>query len=182
METPAGSINLDPNKPEAYDGLRDYLVVHTWLYKVDQNLTLMDITNPAAVLTDQSRIMYASTFLSGIAAVWWYTLVQCSQTPATWNDFKTTIVREFVPEDRVRRARDRLRELVQTASMSKYLSEFRNFVLNILDVTDGEKWDRICARLKYVRLEVIKSSFTTFEEAAHFALRIDSAIFSARTN
>ena len=108
METPAASINLHPNKPEANDGRKDYLVVHTWLYKIDQYLTLMEITNPAVVLTDQSRIIYASTFLSGMAAVWWYTLVQCSQTPATWSDFKTAIVREFVPEDHVRRARESL--------------------------------------------------------------------------
>ena len=88
-----------------------------------------------------------------------------------------------MPEDHVRRARDRLRKLKQTGSVSKYLSEFRNLVLTIPDVTDGEKWDRFCAGLKYdVRLEVIKSSFTTFEEAAQLALSIDSAIFSARAS
>lgn len=127
--------------------------------------------------------MYASPFLSGTAAVWWYTLVQSNQAPGTWNDFKSAIVREFVPEDHVRSARDKLRKLRQTGSVSKYLSEFRNLVLTIPDVTDGEKWDRFCAGLKFdVRLEVIKSSFKMFEEAAQLALSIDSAIFSAKQN
>ena len=83
MDRPAGSINLHPNKPEPYDGKRDYLIVHTWLYKVDQYLTLMEITNPTVGMTEQRRIMYASTFLSGMAAVWWYTLVKCNQGPVT---------------------------------------------------------------------------------------------------
>ena len=181
MEMPGGSINLKTNRPEPFDGRRDYLVVHTWLYKVEQYLALTEITNPNVGLSDQSRIMYASTFLAGTAAVWWYTMVQSNQTPATWADFKVAITREFVPEDHVRRARDKLRKLRQTGSVSKYLSEFRNLVLTIPDVTDGEKWDRFCSGLKYdVRLEVIKSSFNTFEEAAQLALSIDSAIYSAK--
>ena len=49
------------------------------------------------------------------------------------------------------------------------------------DVTDGEKWDRFCSGLKYdVRLEVFKSSFNTFEEAAQFAFSIDSEIYRAK--
>lgn len=67
--------------------------------------------------------------------------------------------------------------------MSKYLSEFKNLVLTIPDATDGVKWDRFCAGLKYdVRLEVIDASFTTFEEAAQLALIIDGSIFSAQAS
>ena len=74
MEMPGGSITLKPNRPEPFDGLRDYLVVHTWIYKVEQYLVLTEITNPNVGLSDQSRIMYASTFLAGTAAVLLYTI------------------------------------------------------------------------------------------------------------
>ena len=32
---PAGSIILPPNKPETYEGKGYFLVVNTWLYKVE---------------------------------------------------------------------------------------------------------------------------------------------------
>lgn len=65
--------------------------------------------------------------------------------------------------------------------MSKYHSEIINLVQTIPDVTNDEKCDRFCAGLKHdARLEVIKSSSTTFEEAAQLALSIYSAIFSAK--
>jgi len=175
-----GSINLRPNKPDAFDGTRDFLVVNTWVYKVEQYLALAQLANPTAPMTDANRIMYASTFLTGTAAVWWYTVVQTALLPNTWEDFKKAVIAEFVPEDHVRRARDKLRKLKQVTSVSKYISEFRNIVLTIPDVTDGEKWDKFCAGLKTeIRIEVMKSTASTFEEAAKIALRVDSALFAA---
>ena len=130
------------------------------------------------MLTEKNKVLFASTFLSGNAAVWWYTLVQTHFAPTSWEDFKTGVVKEFVLEDHVRRARDRLRKLQQTTSVSKYLAEFRNIVLNIPDISNGEKWDRFCDGLKYeVRLEVMKSTLTSFEETAKIALRVDSAFW-----
>ena len=175
-----GSVNLKPNKPEPYDGRRDCLVVNTWLYKVEKYLVLAGIANPAVPLNDANQILFASTFLTGTAAVWWYTLVQSGQTPTTWNEFKAAMVEEFVPEHHVRRARERLRKLKQTHSVSKYLSDFRNMVLTIPDITEEEKFVKFCSELRYeVRLEVIKSTATTFNEAARIALRVDSALWAA---
>lgn len=64
MAAASGSINLKPNKPDSF-GKRDYLVVNTWLYKVEQYLALMQLGNPGVVLDDGNRILYASTFLVG---------------------------------------------------------------------------------------------------------------------
>ena len=175
-----GAISLKPNKPESYGGTRDYLVVNTWIYKVEQYLILIQLSNPAAPLTDANRMIYASKFLTGTAAVSWYTLVHTHQAPATWEDFRAAVAAEFVPHDHVRRARDKLRKLKQTTSVAKFLSDFRNIVLTIPDISDGEKWDKFCAGLKYdVRLEVLKSAATTFEHAAKIALRVDSAIWAS---
>lgn len=180
MDAPQGSINLKPNKPEPYDGKRDYLVVNTWLYKVEQYLVLAQLSNPGVPLTEANRILYASTFLTSTAAVWWYTLVQANTVPATWQEFKAKVIAEFVPDDHVRRARDRLRKLTQTTSVAKYLSEFRNIVLTIPGMNDGEMWDKFCSGLKYeVRIEVMKSTVATFDDAAKVALRVDSAIYGA---
>ena len=139
----------------------------------------MEIASPTGILSDANRIFYASTFLSGTAAVWWYTMVQAGQTPESWDQFKAAMIKEF-PEDHVRRAQDRLRKLKQISSVFRYLSEFRNIVLTISDVTDGKKWEKFCTGLKYeVRLEVMKAITTSFDEAAQIALRVDSALWSA---
>lgn len=66
------------------------------------------------------------------------------------------------------------------ASVSKFLAEFRNIVLTIPEMSDGEKLDRFCTSLKYeIRVEVLKSGVSTFDEAASVALRIDSALWTA---
>lgn len=85
---------------------------------------------------------------------------------------------EFIPKDHEQRARDRLRNLKQSGSVSKYLSEFRNITLSINDMTVGEKIDRFVSGLKReVKLEVLKMRSTTFEDTASIAIQIDSAIW-----
>ena len=73
------------------------------------------------VLFDGKRIPYASNFLMSTASVWWYTVVQSNETPATWLEFNEAVIKEFVPEDHICRARDKLRKFRQTSSVSKYL-------------------------------------------------------------
>lgn len=53
------------------------------------------------------------------------------------------VLSEFVPSDQVRRARDRLRRLKKNTSVSKYLSELRNFILTIKDILEGDMLDRV---------------------------------------
>lgn len=65
----SSSINLKPNKPVAYDGKHDYIVANKWFYKVEQYLSLLKLTKPMTVITDESKITYASTLLSGTAAM-----------------------------------------------------------------------------------------------------------------
>ena len=107
-------------------------------------------------------------------------MVQGNKVPLTWLDFRTTVISEFVPPDHVRRARDMPRRLKQSSSVSQYFSEFRNVILTIPDMSDGEKLDRFCTGLKYeIRVEVLNSAVGTFEDATSVALRIDSALWTA---
>ena len=49
---------------------------------------------------------------------------------------------EFISEDHIRRSMDKLRRLKQVTSVFKYLSDFRNIILTIPDMAEGERLDR----------------------------------------
>lgn len=171
---------MKPNKPECFEGKRDRLAVETWLYQVGQYLTLIQVGNADLVLDDATKINFASMFLKGTAASWWYVKVQTQQLPTTWIDFQTAVRTEFIPQDSLRRARDKLRKLEQRTSVSGYLTEFRNIVLAIPGISEEERLDKFVSGLKpTVRLEVLKTNPSTFDAAAQVALNVDSALFGA---
>lgn len=63
-------------------------------------------------------------------------------------------------------------------SVERYLSEYRNIILMVVDVSEGEKIDLFTNRLKYkVKIEVLKSSSDSFEECSRIDLNMDSAIW-----
>lgn len=107
------SINLRPYRPEKQDGKRDFLTINTWIFKIYQYLSLMRITNPGIAITEESKIMFAASFLPGTAAIWWFKLDQNNTIPTSWQLFKQSLRNDFLPEDHVRRARDRLRRSKQ---------------------------------------------------------------------
>lgn len=87
---------------------------------------------------------------------------------------------EFVLADHVGLARNKLRALVQTSTVPKYLSEFRNICLTIADMNEGERLNKFVSGLKYeLHVEVLKKAAGSFEEAAKTTLRTDSAIWGA---
>lgn len=93
----AGPINPKPNKPEVFTSASDFLVVNTLLSKVEQYFKLMQLANGNVVLTDENRISFATTLLTGTAATWWYTVLKANTVPQTWEEFCAAIRREFVP-------------------------------------------------------------------------------------
>ena len=85
-----------------------------------------------------------------------------------------------MPFDSVQRSRDKLRRLVQRTSVSSYLSEFRDIVLTIPNMSEGEQVDRFCHGLKpQVRLKVMKSGAQTINDASRIALNVEAALFGA---
>ena len=171
---------MKPTTPEPFDGQRDALKVNTWLYKMEVYFDLLMIANPQLQLNDQTKMNFASTLLTGTASNWWYMKVMSQAIPQNWEGFKVAVRTEFIPFDHVRRTRDKVRKLVQHSSVAKYLNEFRNLVLTIPDMNDGEKLDKFCAGLKpQVRLEVLKAGPGSVDDAARIALNVDSALFGA---
>lgn len=170
---------IKPNKPSPFDGKRDDFQVRTWLYQMKQYLALVEVGNDKK-LADETKITFASSYFSGTAAAWWYTLVGSNNVPKEWGEFENAIIQEFVPFDSVQRSRDKLRKLLQRTSVSSYLTEFRNIVLTIPGMSEGEIVDRFCQGLKpNIRLEVLKSGVQTMNEASRIALNVDSALFGA---
>ena len=171
--------NLKPNKPEPFSGKRDAVTVNAWLYQVDMYLNLLQLNNPEAPIDQNTRVSFASTLLKGYAANWWYMLVQSGQAPSQWDAFVAKVRIEFIPQDSVDRARDRLRSLRQRTSVTAYLNEFRNTVISIPGISEDEKLDKFVAGLKpEVMIDVRKSRPADLESAAQTALTVDSALFS----
>ena len=90
------------------------------------------------------------------------------------------MIQEFVSFDSVQRSRDKLRKLFQRTSVSCYLSEFRNIVLTIPGIIEGEQVDKFCQGLKpNVRLEIMNAGIQSINEASRIALNVDSALFGS---
>lgn len=107
--------------------------------------------------------------------------MQPNNLSATWEEFEAKFISESGPYDHVRLARDRVRRLHQTLSVANYLSYFRNVCLSIPGMNYGEMWDRFIAGLKNdVRLEVMKSTVTSFEDTANISLRVDRALWGIK--
>ena len=171
---------MKPSKPGPYEGKRVSLIVETWLYQLDVYLNLLQVSNPNVVLDENSRVMFATTLLKGHAANWWYMLVQSGQAPNQWENFKSALRTEFVPQNSERRNRDKLRSLRQTASVAGYLTAFRNLVIAIPGMNDAEKLDRFTAGLKQeVKIEVLKANPVDLSTASQIALNVDNAIYAA---
>jgi hypothetical protein len=176
-------LNLKPTKPTVFEGRRNSLRIEPWLYQVQQYFTLVQVGSTGTPLDDGTMITYASSLFSKTAATWWYMLVQAGQVPTSWEAFMGKVRSEFIPQDHIRRSRDRLRKLRQRTSLVSYISEFRNIALTISGITEDEQFDRFCEGLKpEIKLEVQKSNAASFEAAARIALNVDSAYYGMQLN
>ncbi|PXF41847.1 hypothetical protein BWQ96_08426 [Gracilariopsis chorda] len=171
--------SMKPPKPDKFDGRRDALTVRAWLHSVEKYLCLVQIGQDVDI-DARTAVDFASTFMTGTAANWWFTLVLEEKVPPTWEAFKLCVENEFVPKDSMVRARDTLYKLKQRTSVAIYLSDFRNIVIEIPGISDSEKLARFTEGLKpHILLEVQKASPKMFEEAAKIALYINGAFYGA---
>ncbi len=172
--------SLKPSKPDVYEGKRDALAVNSWIYQVETYLNLLVMSNPELNLTEEMKVQYASTLLKKNAANWYYMKVHSNNIPQTWEEFRNEIQAEFVPQDSIRRQRDKINKLTQTSSVASYLESFRNIVLSIADMSEAEKLDKFLTGLKpMIRLEVLKSGCTNINDASRIALNVDSALYGS---
>lgn len=119
-------ITLKPAKPPTFSDNANESV-DTWLFQMEQYLL-------AAPCPDNRKIPLAASFLTDHAAVWWrHMFERLTRVKATWrwDDFQKELKLQFRPVDIERTARDRLYKLRQTISVSAYVHEFQNIVLDI---------------------------------------------------
>lgn len=76
------------------------------------------------VLTEANKIFYASIFLTGTNAVWWFLVFRANIFLRTLAECSARVVAEFVTAEHVRLSRHRLRKLRHDAFVSKHLSDF----------------------------------------------------------
>ena len=170
--------SFKPVRPESFDGKRDALTVNTWIYQLQVYFNLIEVSDNTVELSDEVKINLASSLMKGNAASWWYMKVHSGNIPQDWTSFKQDLRHEFVPQDQVRRSRDRLRQLQQKGSVSTYLNLFRNIVIGIPNISEDEKLDKFCAGLKTeIRLEVLKAGPSNMDDASRIALNVDSAMY-----
>lgn len=74
---------MEANKRDPFDGRRDFLVVKSWIYKMEQYLVFVQLGTASVALIDVTRATCASTFFGGTAVVWWYTVVQTKNVPTS---------------------------------------------------------------------------------------------------
>lgn len=171
--------SIKPVRPEPYEGKRDGMVVNTWLYQLQVYFSLVNVSNNGEELNDEVKINLATSLMKGNAASWWFMKVQSGLVPQLWDEFMECVRHEFVPQDQVRRNRDKLRTLYQKGSVSAYLNLFRNIVISIPNITEDEKLDKFCSGLKpEIKLEVLKAGPISMDAAARIALNVDSAMYS----
>ena len=164
----------DLSKPEKYTGSddpEDFIATLTRMY----NLTGVD--------TDEERVGYAATCLSGPARTWINTVTSAAMPPeqresvATWEGFKEELIEQFTPVNKGKVARDQLACTKQEESepVRKYVQRMREIFLKIPSITEDEKLDRFVRNLRLViREKVDMHNPRTFDEAASRAERIDA--------
>lgn len=127
---------------------------------------------------DQTKLDSSSTLLTVTASHWRYMKEMRQVIPQSWDAFKVAVSTNFIPFDHLRRTKDKVRKLVQNASVSKYLNVFCSLVLTIPNMNDGKKLEKFCAGLKtQVRLEVPKAGPVNIDDVARIVQHVDSAVF-----
>jgi hypothetical protein len=173
-------IRVKPAKPKAFAAERGS-DPDVWLFQFEQYADLVG-------LTDNEKVRLAATFLEGPAAIWWRSKaleLRAQQPPhnvLSWDAFKQQLIQQFKPVDSAKMARDRLAELKQVGSVSKYNTDFNRLVLEAGNVGPIEALDRYIRGLKpEIRMEVELANVGNIPQAQAKAQRVDSITWQARS-
>jgi hypothetical protein len=160
-------------KPPEYSGEKDALELDTWFFSMGEYFSSM----PG--ITEDQKVLVAGLVLKGQAATWWRDLSTrpAATRPQTWQEFKDALTVMFMPVDRAKVARDKLRNAHQRErdSLISYTTYMRSLFLSIPDIAEGEKVDRFVGGLiPSLRKEVLMRDATTLEEAIKIATKHDA--------
>ena len=167
----------EPAKPPNFGG-KSGESIDTWIFRIDQQFLL----DPA---TDEKKVLIAVTYLTDNAATWWRHVYEENAQRSvvwSWNDFKNNIKTQFKPLDAEKIAQNRLNNLRQTASVAAYINNFRNLLLDIPTMAEGDRIEQFLRGLKPdIHERVALQGPGTLNEACTMANTIDAIHFQIRT-
>eukprot|EP00877_Chromochloris_zofingiensis_P000946 jgi/Chrzof1/10852/Cz05g14160.t1 len=134
--------DIRPPKPDTFDGKGN---VDLWTFTIQAYLVATNITN------EQQKINFIVALFRGSIVHWYRSLMlrnNGQQPYATSIDLINALRANCLPIDPVRRARDRLAQLIQTGGTATYINLFRSIMLQIPGITDDECLHRFIAGLK----------------------------------
>ena len=136
---------IKPLKPERYRGEQQ---VGAWCFKLERYFHAANVTS------EVDKCNLAATLMDGVAANWLRCLFLEAENdasrplPATWNDFKTLLVRQFQPMADEDEARQKLMRLTHRTSVRSYVSAFLDTAMRLPDMHEKDKLFRFKEGLK----------------------------------
>lgn len=128
-------------KPKKFNGSRDPHVIDSWLLFIEDFGALKGYDH-------EQMCKLGVTLLTGSGAIWYQNLRLLKLAPRDWLSFKRDLIDFFKSENTVAIARDKIRNLRQTSTISKYVQEFMKIKLGIPNMTDEEAVDKFIAGIK----------------------------------
>ena len=132
------------------------------------------------------RITFAATFFKDQAALWWrayYQTQNWATAAPTWDDFLTTLRRQFTPVNTSLSAYDRLQRLSQKASVNAYNHEFRGLMLELPDMDAATRMNYYMKGLKEtIRPFVAMQTPADLAAAETIAKRVDAVTYKPQNH
>ena len=159
--------------PAAYGGEEFKFPVRRWLRQMNQYFT---VTRTA----EELRVELAANFLIDAASAW-FEVHHAELVLKTWSEFCEAICAHFAPLSSHEAARQKLWHTRQHRTVSEYIRDYMEVVLDIPDISESEKLDRFVHNLlPSVRRHVALKHPRTFAEACREAELFDRTEFSMR--
>lgn len=142
--------------------------IGAWIFQVESFFEIKQI--PAG-----DRLRYMPSFLGGQALVWFQSA--CTQIKSqsrgpfeTWDSFLDELQKQFLPPNHQQSLRRQLRRLQQKGSVQAYISEFREIVSQIGNMSEEDKICFFTEGLQHqARNELFYRSPSTLDEAISIA-------------
>ena len=159
--------------PAAYGGEEFKFPVRRWVRQMNQYFT---VTRTA----EELRVELAANFLIDAASAW-FEVNHAELVLRTWPEFCQAICAHFAPLDSHEAARQKLWHTRQHRSVSEYIRDYMEVVLDIPDISEAEKLDRFVHNLlPSVRRHVALKHPRTFAEACREAELFDRTELNMR--
>jgi len=154
------------NKPTPYTGKGSII---SWTTHLDNYLRGS---------SEEMAFSIAVSYLSSVAHEWWMVFQASGEgtTVTTWTALKAALIFRFDTLNRKKIARDKLAKWKQLKDVPTFNEDFQKILLDIPDISMGEKIDRYTRGLKpYIWRELCTREYLDLVSAMRDAERIESA-------